>query len=442
MDFFFSHYLACSAIVSIPCVSFLVFLGHRSPPPPIRERRLNERDSSTSTTRKRPTRFGTPPAVTPGSDHDDWVPDEFRVDQLPSRTHSEENVASNGTAHDPTQHHESIHELQQLPRRQRAPLPPQSARFREVSRSNPPPSVIDVPKPVVQEQVQARSASPVPRSLPLPQDRDILPHQKVSKPKPNDSLPSSARRRSQSPPARYQERHQPVLSAVPANTKPSSNTKLTDNTSSFTPRITTGSTDNTMRSGSDMYTDRGHVEDDLVSQLPKAPRAMGRDEQAPTAPRLSSARERSPRGSDRDVRDLGPLHHPDRSRKEDLHGRGRGSRGRHTPHLSGTNNVPVGSRIGADGIPNGPARPSSNMSRVPLSSANLIPVTNNRYTESSKVNEETSIPTHIRNGDVTILRSTPVTTPYDRERGVLNRERSALDVVSAFRCPLSLKTTA
>ncbi|KAJ4496469.1 hypothetical protein C8R41DRAFT_268505 [Lentinula lateritia] len=383
---------------------------HRSPPP-IRERQPNDRNSSTSTTRKRPTRFGTPPGVALSSDHEDWVPDEFRVEHSMDPTRSREKIADNGIAHDsvrpnsPVQQPEAASEPQQLPRRKRAPLPPQSARFREVSRNNLPPSQTNHATLTAQEQVQAPPPLAA-RSQPPPTlDRDLPPHQRGSKSGPpmnDDSITSSARYRHQSPPARYQERN--IVSDSTGPTKP------TDDSSSLTPRVdSAASADNITRQGSTVHLDRAQGEDDPASQPPKAPRAMGRDDAAPTAPRLSSARERSPRGSDRDAREVGPSHNSDRGWKEDLvgQGRGRGPKGRPTPHLSGTNNVPVGSRIGADGIPNGPARASSNISRVPLSSVNKIPVTNNRYTESSK---ETRSPIDVRNGETSTPHSTSGTT--------------------------------
>ncbi|KAJ3982135.1 hypothetical protein F5890DRAFT_419643 [Lentinula detonsa] len=298
-----------------------------------------------------------------------------------------------------------------------------------MSRNNLPPSAEDLHVPVVQHQAQAQALPPAVRSQPITLERDRPPHQRTSKfgpPINNDSNPSTALRRDQSPPppARYQQRDQPT-------------SDNTDAPSSFTSRSnSSGNADNAVRPGSGVYGNRGHIEDHSASQLPKAPRAMGRDDAAPSAPRSSTARERSPRGSDRDTRELGPSHHPGTWKDEFTNGqaRGRGSRGRTAPHLSGTNNVPMGSRIGADGIPNGPARTSSNAPRVPLSSANMIPVTNNRYTESSKVTEEVKSPTHIRNGGIT-MRSTPVTTPYERDAPA-SRGHATVDVAMPLR-PLS-----
>ncbi|KAJ3996128.1 hypothetical protein F5050DRAFT_169742 [Lentinula boryana] len=314
-----------------------------------------------------------------------------------------------------------------------------------MSRNSLPPSAEDLHVPVVQQQAQAQPLPPVVRSQPSILERDRPPHQRASKfgpPINNDSNPSSALRRDQSPPARYQQRDQPV-------------SDNTDAPSSFTSRSnSSGNVDNAVRSGSGVYGNRGHIEDHPASQLPKAPRAMGRDEAAPSAPRSSTVRERSPRGADRDTRELGPSHHPGTWKDEFTNGqaRGRGSRGRTAPHLSGTNNVPMGSRIGADGIPNGPARTSSNAPRVPLSSANMIPVTNNRYTESSKVTEEVKSPTHIRNGGIITMRSTPVTAvsfilcianlsllltvqPYERD-ALASRGHANVDVAMPLR-PLS-----
>lgn len=129
----------------------------------------------------------------------------------------------------------------------------------------------------------------------------------------DDSITSSARYRHQSPPARYQERN--IVSDSTGPTKP------TDDSSSLTPRVdSAASADNITRQGSTVHLDRAQGEDDPASQPPKAPRAMGRDDAAPTAPRLSSARERSPRGSDRDAREVGPSHNSDRGWKEDLVG--------------------------------------------------------------------------------------------------------------------------
>ncbi|GAW02883.1 hypothetical protein LENED_004563 [Lentinula edodes] len=415
---------------------------HRSPPP-IRERQPNDRNSSTSTTRKRPTRFGTPPGVALGSDHEDWVPDEFRVEHSMDHTLLREKIADNGIAHDsvrpnsPVQQPEPVSEPQQLPRRKRAPLPPQSARFREVSRNNLPPSQTNLPTLTAQEQVQAPPPLAA-RSQPPPTlDRDLPPHQRLSKPGPptnDDSIASSARYRHQSPPARYQERN--IVSDSTGFTKP------TDDSSSLTPRVdSAASADNITRQGSTVYLDRGQGEDDPASQPPKAPRAMGRDDAAPTAPRLSSARERSPRGSDRDARELGPSHNSDRGWKEDSagQGRGRGPRGRPTPHLSGTNNVPVGGRIGADGIPNGPARASSNVSRVPLSSVNKIPVTNNRYTESSK---ETRSPIDVRNGETSTPHSASGTTPHERDTSDSRGRPPVRDVAKAPPMPPSHRSNS
>ncbi|KAJ3819427.1 hypothetical protein F5880DRAFT_1104170 [Lentinula raphanica] len=189
--------------------------------------------------------------------------------------------------------------------RQRAPLPPQSARFREVSRNHPASSAGGIHEAVLQEQPQTQLSPPVIRSQPLTLERDRPPHQRSSKfgpPLTNDSTPSSASR-DRSPSVRYPQPGQG--SSDPADGS-SSRAHINGNTAHAIQPIPNG------------YTDRDHAEDTMNGQLPKAPRAMGRDDTAPTAPRASTVRERSPRGPDRETRELGLAHHPERTWKDEL----------------------------------------------------------------------------------------------------------------------------
>ncbi|KAJ3976750.1 hypothetical protein EV361DRAFT_237061 [Lentinula raphanica] len=396
-SFFLTIPLGLHVTFYLSFVPFLVSTGRRSTSPPITEQRIVDDAPISNASRKRRTRFGTPPDVAISSDRDDWVPDEFKVETPADDARPQE--ITTGT----TQPTDPVHDTQPLPRRQRAPLPPQSARFREVSRNHPASSSGGIHEAVLQEQPQTQPSPPVIRSQPLTLERDRPPHQRSSKfgpPLTNDSTPSSASR-DRSPSVRY-------------------------------PQPGQGASD-----PADGSSSRAHINEDTMNgQLPKAPRAMGRDDTAPTAPRSSTVRERSPRGPDRETRELGLAHHPERTWKDELMAsqlqvRGRGPRGRPPPHLSGTNNVPMGSRIGADGIPNGPARASNNAPRVPLSSANLIPVTNNRYADSNKMPEEVRSPT-VRSGGTT-MRPTPAT--YDRDPPVNRGRPDAFEVAGATTVP-------
>ncbi|KAE9391720.1 hypothetical protein BT96DRAFT_298800 [Gymnopus androsaceus JB14] len=403
---------------------------HRSPSPHSREQRSS---SSNTTKRGRPTRFGTPPRPTIlASDHDDWVPDELLApshDEKSTGRPSQERPAGNAPPvdmYDSGQPSQPDTSPESQPRRKRAPLPSQSTRFREMSRNG---KLPDLPVPPVQEQASPPSPpSPPARQQPSTLARDLPPHQRPSKPAPiknDDSIPSSSssslRPRNQSPPARQtddrglKERREDGPGSA----------RSADDSSSLSSRTIV---DTVIRPGSGMYADREPmvIEND-VSQLPKAPRAM---DTALSAPRFPG------RDGGVDHRDNGPQfqHHPDRPRKDEMTGPrgrgGRGARGRGPPLLSGTNSVPVGNRIGADGIPNGPARSTSNpTSRMPLSSANMIPVTNNRYAaaESGKVNEEPRNPMprngaandrrHPRNGNDAHSGSMGRDEPSGRESG-------------------------
>ncbi|KAF5389691.1 hypothetical protein D9757_006023 [Collybiopsis confluens] len=369
---------------------------HRTPSPYVREqRRSGERE------RKLETRFGTSPPsqnVIVTNDPEDWVPDEFK-DSEPqnhsNRVHSAESPAVNSSK--PS---EPLSDSQQSSRRKRAPLPPQAARFREASR-NKGPSPPTPAQPTSNQESASLLRSPRSQHHSSTFVRDIPPHQRASKfgpAKTDDSLSVAASSTRQS--TREEDRD------------PEAN-----------------DTDPGMRSRGGMYADKEPpAEDTSANAPPTGPRAMGgsRDDPNPASQRRDFA------------------HLPSRTWKDEMLGRVKSGRGRPPPaqsHVTGSNNVPVASRIGSDGIPNGPAR-SVPAPAPKLSSANMIPVTHNRYTaDSRQVHEvssqgyfsvivahalsgpqeqQTRSPTHSRNGDVLSMRSNSGPMAYERNE-VLNR---------------------
>ncbi|KAF5346216.1 hypothetical protein D9757_014048 [Collybiopsis confluens] len=340
------------------------------------QRRSGERE------RKLETRFGTPPSqnVIVTNDPEDWVPDEFK-DSEPqnhsNRVHSAESPAVNSSK--PS---EPLSDSQQSSRRKRAPLPPQAARFREASR-NKGPSPPTPAQPTSNQESASLLRSPRSQHHSSTFVRDIPPHQRASKfgpAKTDDSLSVAA----------------------------SSTRQAND-------------TDPGMRSRGGMYADKEPpAEDTGANGPPTGPRAMGGSRDNPNP------------GSQR--RDF--AHLPSRTWKDEMLGRVKSGRGRPPPaqsHVTGSNNVPVASRIGSDGIPNGPAR-SVPAPAPKLSSANMIPVTHNWYTaDSRQVHEEqqTRSPTHSRNGDVLGMRSNSGPMAYERNE-VLNRGGRGHDLTGEY----------
>ncbi|KIK54991.1 hypothetical protein GYMLUDRAFT_886782 [Collybiopsis luxurians FD-317 M1] len=375
--------------MSFSLLSLFISIGHRSPPL-THEQPQHQRPIERERKRERATRFGTPPpqsGVT-ANDPEEWVPDEFKdTGRIANTNRVEDPVADSERPSEPPS------DPQQSSRRKRAPLPPQSARFREASRNKTPPPR-DISLLPTQKQETGPPQPPFRPQLPSStiMTRDPPPHQKVTKFGPikaDESIPIV----SSSP--RQHTRAEGTEGDRGLNQNDGSSNADHDGSSSAPP--------------------------------PKGPRAMGgRDDSSSTT---SQRREFVPS--------------PARTWKDEMFGstrpgRGKNGRGRPPPppapppHLSGGNNVPVAGRIGADGIPNGPAR-SIPAPAPKLSSANKIPVTNNRYAaESRQAHEEarSRSPPHSRNGGGHGIRMTSGPMTYERDEPPTRGREHAMPMAS------------